>query len=140
MTYYLDTNICIFALKRTFPSIAQWMEQQSPDRMKIPAIVKAELLLGVKGSDHPKRMAELVGRFLEPFDVVPFDDQCTDVYAAIRWELERAGQMIGPNDLLIAATVVAQRGTLVTHNTKEFGRIQQLSLQDWTQPSGERDT
>lgn len=140
MIYYLDTDICIFALQGAFPSIAQWMQRHPPDRMKIPAIVKAELLLGIKGSGHPKRMAEIIGRFLEPFDVVPFDDQCTDVYASIRWELEHSGQVIGPNDLLIAATVVARRGTLVTHNTKEFGRIQQLPLQDWTQPSGERDT
>jgi tRNA(fMet)-specific endonuclease VapC len=69
---------------------------------------------------------------LEPFEIVPFDTLCAEWYADIRENLERRGQVIGPNDLLIAATTLAHHGTLVTHNTREFRRIARLTLEDWT--------
>ena len=134
MTYFLDTDICIFVLRQTFPAITQRMQRHAPDRVKIPSIVKAELLFGAKRATHPKRVAETVERFLEPFEIVPFSDACAVTYAAIRWTLEEQGQVIGPNDLLIAATALAHHGTLVTHNTQEFGRLGGLTIQDWTEP------
>ena len=66
--------------------------------------------------------------FLEPFETVPFCDQCALVYSEIRAELERKGRSIGANDLLIAATVIVHPGTLVTQNIREFSRIPQLRL------------
>ena len=131
MNYYLDTDICIFVLKGKFPSIKSWMQSFSPERIKIPSIVKAELLLGARKSEHPKQVTAIVEAFLAPFEVIPFCDKCTVLYSEIRWDLERRGQTIGPNDLLIAATVVANEGVLITHNTQEYSRIPRLKIQDW---------
>lgn len=128
MTYYLDTDICISAMKGQVPSFVEWMKSLSPDRIKIPAIVKAELLLGAKKSDRSKGALSTVEDFLEPFEIVPFCDQCAVVYSEIRAELERKGRSIGPNDLLIAVTVATHQGALVTQNTREFSRIPALRL------------
>ena len=132
MTFYLDTDICVFALKDRFPSLKARMQSCAPDRIKIPAVVKAELLLGAQRSDDIPRTTRLVEAFLRPFEVIPFCDRCAISYANIRWDVERRGVSIGPNDLLIAATTLANQGALVTHNTKEYGRIPGLILQDWT--------
>lgn len=132
MNFYLDTDICIFALKGSFPAIKNWIQSFSPERIKIPSIVKAELLLGARKSSDPKRVLTVVESFLAPFEIVPFCDECTVSYSKIRWHLEKEGHSIGPNDLLIASTVLAHHGTLVTHNTKEYSRITSLKIQDWS--------
>ncbi len=133
MNYYLDTDICIFALQGKFPIIRSWMETLSPDKIKIPSIVKAELLLGALKSHNSKNIYDAVERFLEPFEIIPFSNQCALIYSKIRYHLEKLGQPIGPNDLLIASSVLANNGTLITHNVKEFNRILNLKIQDWTQ-------
>jgi predicted nucleic acid-binding protein len=70
-------------------------------------------------------------RFLEPFEIVPFDDSATTCFADIRSRAEKDGTPVGPNDLIIAATVLSQKGVLVSNNTKEFQRIRQLNLENW---------
>ena len=132
VTYHLDTNTCIYALKGRYPAIERRIRRLSPERIKIPALVKAELLLGAEKSQSAKRTREAVEAFLLPFAVVAFGDAAAIAYARIRAELERAGQPIGPNDLIIAATVLAAGGVLVTHDAREFGRVKALKLQDWT--------
>ncbi|MDR1799371.1 MAG: type II toxin-antitoxin system VapC family toxin [Bifidobacteriaceae bacterium] len=82
-------------------------------------------------SDRPEQNTEAVRRFLAPFAIQPFDSAAAIHYAAIRAGLEATGQVIGPNDLLIAATVLAAGGVLVTHNTKEFSRVPGLLLENW---------
>ena len=62
---------------------------------------------------------------------LPFDDLAAEAYGRIRARLEQAGQLIGPNDLLIAAIAVAHQVTLVTHNTREFQRVEGLQIDDW---------
>lgn len=135
---FLDTNICIYALKGIYPSIARNMRQHSSDSIFIPSIVKAELLYGARKSRNPEETLEKVSDFIFPFEIVPFDDEATTVYADIRTELEKAGQPIGPNDLIIAATVLSRHGTLITHNAGEFGRIGALDLDDWCEQEGDR--
>lgn len=131
MNYYLDTDICIYALKGKFPAIKDQLRLLSPNHIKIASIVKAALWLGVCHSSDPKRTGLAVEQFLEPFEVVPFDGSCAMVYSKIRWELEKKGHSIDPNDLLIAATVLTHNGTLITHNTKEYNRVSHLKIQDW---------
>ncbi|GHV93017.1 hypothetical protein AGMMS50268_35200 [Spirochaetia bacterium] len=70
--------------------------------------------------------------FFAPFEIVPFDHEAARKYALIRAHLEQNGMVIGPNDLVIAATVLAHNGVLVSHNTGEFKRIPDLLLEDWT--------
>lgn len=132
MKYYLDTDICVFALKGRFPAIKKWLQSSAPDHIKIPSIVQSELLLGALKSANPRQTVHFIERFLEPYEIISFDSQAAIAYARIRHELEKNGKNIGPNDLIIAATVAANQGTLVTHNTKEFDRVPGLITEDWT--------
>jgi len=129
--YFLDTNTCVYFLKGAYPSIVNEFKKKKPEDIKIPSMVMAELLLGVEKSAHKEKNMVLYGRFLEPFEIVGFDEQAAQVYAKIRGAVEKKGKSVGPNDLIIAATVMAAKGILVTHNTKEFKQISGLILEDW---------
>lgn len=131
MIYFLDTNICIYALKGTYPKIPSRLVQISAARIKIPAIVRAELLLGVRSSKNPSHAADVLEKFLYPFEIVPFDRDASEAYADVRYALEKKGSPIGPNDLLIAATVLSRHGCLITHNCREFSRVSALKIEDW---------
>lgn len=133
MIRFLDTNICIYFLKGTHPLVKTRLLKYSPMDLKIPAIVKAELLYCAAKSIQREKNENRVTRFLEPFEIVSFDDSATACYADIRSQLEAKGTPVGPNDLIIAATVFSQNGVLVTNNTKKFGRIQELAIENWTQ-------
>jgi len=132
MNYYLDTDTCIFALRGQFHTIKNQLQSSTPEHIKIPSIVQAELILGALKSNDPKKNAHLVEKFLAPYEVVPFNTQAAISHAKIRYDLEKEGKSIGPNDLIIAATVVANQGTLVTHNINEFTRVPGLLVEDWT--------
>ena len=132
MDYYLDSNIIIYSLKGTYPSIEGYMRDLAANKIKVPALVKAELLLGAEKSSIKKKVIQAVEHFLEPFEIVPFDDACCEHYAKARASLEKKGLLIGPNDLIIASSVLSHQGCLVTHNTKEFSRVKGLIVEDWT--------
>lgn len=70
-------------------------------------------------------------RFLAPFEIPPFDDNATEVYAEVRAGLEAAGTPIGPNHLIIAAVVLNHDGILVTNNRREFWRVPNLKVENW---------
>ena len=129
---FLDTNICIYALKGKFPAIIKHIRKLTPESISIPSIVKAELMFGASKSMFPEKTKETVRAFLLPYPIVPFDDSATEIYGNLRYNLEKKGTTIGPNDLIIAATVLSHKGSLVTHNTKEFSRIPNLKIKDWT--------
>ena len=131
MTYFLDTNICIHFLKGKYRSIADTLRKKKPDEIKIASMVKAELLLGVEKSEKKRENRQAYERFLEPFEIVAFNDTAATYYAKVRFDLEKSGRIIGSNDLIIAATVLAQKGILVTHNTGEFGIVAGLPIEDW---------
>ena len=131
MIYFLDSNVCVYFLKGLYPSIKENIRNTNPNNIKIPAIVKAELLYGAEKSQHKIKNLTNINRFFEPFEIVPFNDDCSIVYAKIRCEMEMKGAIIGPNDYIIAATVLANNGILVTNNTKEFGRVNHLRIENW---------
>ena len=133
MILFLDTNICIYFLKGTHPLVKTRLMEHGPEDIKIPAIVKAELLYGAVKSTRQDENRERVVRFLGPFEIVPFDDSATACYADIRSQTEVKGKPVGPKDLVIAATVLSQNGTLVTNNTKEFQHIPELMLKNWSE-------
>ncbi len=78
---------------------------------------------------------EAVARFCQPFRSLAFDDRCAEAFGAVRTELEAVGQPIGPYDLMIAATGRAHSLTVVTANTREFGRVVTLRVEDWLNSS-----
>jgi tRNA(fMet)-specific endonuclease VapC len=94
-------------------------------------VVKAELFYGAMKSRDPVTTHAKQQRFLRRFVSLPFDDRAAEAYGRIRTALERLGQLIGPNDLLIAAIAVAHDVILVTHNTHEFQRVDELRIEDW---------
>lgn len=135
MKYLLDTNVCIRYLNGQSSSIERTLTGLSPGQVALCSIVRAELLYGPLKSAQPKRNAERLAYFFRGFPCLPFEDRASEVYAAIRLQLEKAGKPVGPNDLLIAATAIANRLVLVTHNTQEFGRIEGLAVEDWEAPA-----
>jgi tRNA(fMet)-specific endonuclease VapC len=131
MHFCLDTNTCIDAMKGTWPGMAGRFRQQVPEDIGVPAMVRAELLLGVMKSRNPARVGELVETFLAPFELLPFDRAAAGHYAEIRHHLESVGHPIGPNDLVIAAIARSRNLTLITHNRSEFARVPGLAIEDW---------
>jgi tRNA(fMet)-specific endonuclease VapC len=132
VTWFLDTNICVYFLRNTRPAVAANLRMRQPSDIKIPAIVAAELRLGAAKSANPSQVSLQVDKLLSQFEITPFDESCAREAASIRAVLERRGKSIGPNDLFIAATVRAHNGVLVTNDTGEFARVPGLHLADWT--------
>lgn len=132
MHYYLDTNICIYYLKGLYPALQDKLHNYYVSEIKIPSIVKAELLYGAKKSKKKEDNTSKVEQFLLPFEVIAFDDKAATKYAEIRAEMTVAGNPIGPNDLIIAATVITNNGTLITNNENEFSRVNSLMIENWT--------
>lgn len=133
MTYCLDTNTCIYYLTGRDPAVKERLLAHSPREILIPSIVEAELLYGAQRSLRRDHTTSAVREFLLPFSIAAFGSAAAQVYARIRTDLERIGQPIGPNDLIIAAIAIATETTLVTHNMAEFSRVAGLSLEDWVQ-------
>ena len=131
-TYYLDTNICIFYMRGKDIELRNKVDSIETSRIKIPVMVKGELLVGAEKSKWREKTLTETLAFLMPYEVVPFEDSMLRTYARIRASLELRGQKIGYNDTLIAATVLARNGILVTNNTAELARIDGLQCEDWT--------
>ncbi|MEA5421148.1 type II toxin-antitoxin system VapC family toxin [Spirulina sp. CCNP1310] len=131
VTYLLDTNVCIKVLNSSNSFVNQRLLSIPKENIRLCTIVYSELYYGVcRSTQYQKNLNKINGLFDE-FIVVPFDMSSAKVAGEIRAELAIAGNPIGANDLLIAAIAIANSLTLVTHNTREFGRIQQLVYEDW---------
>jgi tRNA(fMet)-specific endonuclease VapC len=129
--FLLDTNVCIRILNGSSPVVAARLQSTSPAEVRLCSVVKAELLYGARKSARVDENLRLLHRFFAPLVSLPFDDRCADEAGILRLDLERSGRPIGPNDLLIAATARAHDLVLVTANTREFGRVPGLRLDDW---------
>lgn len=128
---FLDSDICIHFLNGKDPDLIKKFQAYSPTELKVASIVQAELLFGVANSKKIRQNSSKLAKFLEPYDIVPFDSRAASVYAKIRFELSKKGNLIGPNDLILAATVIANQGTLVTRNIGEFKRLESLNIETW---------
>lgn len=129
--YYLDTNIWIDLMHGRFPIAREMMRNTSPDLFAVPAIVVAELAYGAEHSDNPRRTKYLTDRTLAPYKVIPFDEECAEVYGRITQYLRSRGKTIGQCDLFIAATALAHQAVLVTNNDREFSRVPGLQVECW---------
>lgn len=131
MIYLLDTNVCIHLLRERHLAILNRFKQHSATEIALCSVVKAELLYGARRSQRPEANLQLLKVFFLPLRSLPFDDLCAEHYGQIHADLLDQGTPIGPNDTLIAAIARANGATLVTHNTREFGRVAGLRLEDW---------
>lgn len=132
MNYFLDTNIIIYALKGVYPAIEEHFASVPSQSIVIPTIVLAEIEYGARKSKNYSATINKYNQFTSVFEKVPFSQKASEYYGIIRSQLEKKGELIGPNDLLIASIVLAEDGILVTNNTKEFNRIEGLRQENWT--------
>ena len=128
----MSFDLCFYFLKGMYESVRTRLLEKHPDEIKICSIVKAEILYGTEKSIRKDENLNKIEEFLLHFEIISFGDSESISYAGIRSDLEKRGEIIGPNDLLIASTVLANNGILVTHNVKEFSRVRDLRLEDWT--------
>lgn len=129
--YLLDTNSCIGILTGRSRRLIRRLREKNQAQIALCSTVKAELVFAARKSREVAVNSRVLRRFFQPFVSYAFDDRCAETYGYLRAELERAGNLIGPSDLFIAATAVANDLVLVTHNIREFSRVIGLELEDW---------
>jgi tRNA(fMet)-specific endonuclease VapC len=127
----LDTNICIYIIKRQPAAVLERFLMFTIGDIGISVVTLAELEYGVSKSRNVKRNRHALEQFIEPLEVAPFDREAAVIYGTIRAELEQKGQPIGAMDLLIAAHARSLDVRLVTNNESEFKRVPGLRIENW---------
>lgn len=129
--YLLDTNTCIQFINGSSVAVKDNFKQHSASDLVLCSVVKAELFYGARKSQRTESNLLTLERFFTAFKSLPFDDRCAEEYGQIKAALASQGELIGPNDLMIAAIARAYDAVLITNNTREFARVTGLRLQDW---------
>jgi tRNA(fMet)-specific endonuclease VapC len=129
MRFLLDTNAVVALLNDAGSGLAKRARQHSPSDIGLSAIVSHELFYGAFKSKRAERNVALVDSL--QFEVVAFDKEDSRQAGEIRAALREAGSPIGPYDVLIAGQAMARNLVLVSHNTREFGRVPGLRVEDW---------
>ena len=133
MTYMLDTNICIYAMKNKPEKVLRRFKKELYNGICISSITLAELEYGMKHSSDPAKNGVALLRFLLPMSVLPFGPDAASKYGEIRAYLQNKGTPIGPLDMLIAGHAKAENLVLVTNNVREFERVPGLHLENWAE-------
>ena len=130
MKFLLDTNVCIAVMRGQAAAVSR-LSARAPGECAVSAVTAYELFTGVAKCREPEREHGKVMRLLSAVHVLPFDDAAARCAALVRAELEAAGQVCGPYDLLLAGHALALGLTLVTNNVRELSRISGLRIEDW---------
>jgi len=130
LKYLLDTNIVIDVLKRR-PIQVQKTFNTNASRMAISSITLSELIYGAEKSQNVDQNLEAIDEFISHLEVLPYDAKASQHYGQIKAGLEKKGEIIGENDIHIAAHAISQGLILVTNNLREFGRVPNLALENW---------
>jgi tRNA(fMet)-specific endonuclease VapC len=131
MKYLLDTNICIYLIKRHYPEILSKLLRVGFSDIGISSITVAELEYGVANSNRSIEAQAALLEFIFPFEILDFNYTAASCYGKIRKELKDKGQPISDMDMLIAAVAMANELIVVTNNEKEFRRISGLKIENW---------
>jgi tRNA(fMet)-specific endonuclease VapC len=131
MSFLLDTDTCIYALKKN-PRVLEQLLSTNRDEIVVSVITEGELRTGAAKSSSPVRTLHLLENFLRPLSIAEFTSEDAVAYAQVRAKLERSGTPIGPLDTLIASQAVARKLTLVTNNEREFKRVSGLQVANWS--------
>ncbi len=131
MKYLLDTNICIYIIKKQPENILKKLTKHHIDDLAISSMTQAELEYGVEKSQKQTQNKLALLEFLAPLTILTFGEIEAETYGKIRARLERDGNIIGNMDLLIGAQALANNLILVTNNEKEFKRIEGLQIENW---------
>lgn len=130
MIYLLDSNSCIVYLRKPLSRLARKILATPPNDLAITTVTIAELYRGAHLSARVADNLAQVGAFIARFTVLPLDAPAAEIAGRVDADLARPGLRIGPYDTLLAAIALAHDLTLVTHNTREFGRVAGLRLED----------
>ena len=128
--YLLDTNILI-AVSKHRPELAERLRLLPASDLLLSSVVLAEIEYGIVKSAKPDLNRQVYDALLRGFAVVDFGAAAARQYGVVRAELERQGQVIGPNDLMIAAQAIAIDAVVVTDNVGEFSRVSGLAVENW---------
>ena len=130
--YLLDTNICIYIIKHQPEIVRQHFEKHLPNRnILISVITLGELRFGAEKSQHKEKALKVIDELTSMIQVVVLDENVAAHYAEIRQALSSKGQIIGSNDLWLAAHARANNWIMVTNNEKEFVRVGGLKVENW---------
>ena len=129
--YILDTNICIYIIKKKPIEVLNVLKKKSKKDIYISSITVAELQYGAEKSKYVDKNRVSLIEFLSIFNIINFDDKDAVEFGRIKTYLEKIGKIIGPMDLLISAQAKSKNMILVTNNIKEFERIDGLVLENW---------
>jgi len=132
MLYMLDTNICSYIIRNKPMSIKEKLEEiEKEHTVVLSTIVVAELLYGAKKKSSHK-LLKIVSSFIDNFTISDYSKISALSYSIVRTNLEQQGQIIGANDLLIASHALSLDAILVTNNVREFQRVENLIIEDWS--------
>ncbi|MBF0409651.1 MAG: type II toxin-antitoxin system VapC family toxin [Candidatus Riflebacteria bacterium] len=129
--YLLDTDICIYTIKKRPPAVVKKVQEIPGDTICISSVTISELEYGIQKSQIKNASRDCLIRFLVPFKVIDFTPSDAFEYGKIRTFLESQGKIIGPYDLQIAAQALSRNLILVTNNTREYSRIPNLRIENW---------
>lgn len=133
MEYLLDTNICIYIIKKKPVEVLERFQSLPLGDVGISTITLAELQYGIAKSTQPEKNQQALQQFLIPLEIVEFGYEASIVYGELRAHLEKTGQPIGALDMLIAAHAISLDITIVTNNEREFRRAPNLKVENWVQ-------
>ena len=128
----LDTNICIYLINQRPPGVIERFRRYRAGEVGLSSVVASELAYGVAKSSSARNRHALE-LFLAPLAVIAYDAHCVWAYGELRATLERLGQPIGAMDTMIAAHALALGAALVTNNVREFSKVPNLTIENWTE-------
>ena len=131
MIYMLNTNICIYIIKKKPENVLLRFKEEINNGICISAVTLAGLEYGIRHSANPLKNEQALLRFLVPLTVLPFGASAAIEYGKIRAFLQNKGTPIGALDMLIAGHAKAENMILVTNNIKEFNRVPDLDIENW---------
>ena len=133
MRYMLDTNICIYAIKHKPEKVFNKLQEVDPEDVCVSSVTYAELVHGVEKSAAVEKNRLALSMLLANIEIKNFDTDAADCYGKIRADLEKKGTPIGPLDMMIAGHAQSLDLTIVTNNVKEFARVDNLKIENWTE-------
>jgi tRNA(fMet)-specific endonuclease VapC len=131
LTYLLDSNVCIRLINNSSPAVKSRLAAQQASDILVSTITQLELYYGAYRSAQIDRNLEILQRFFIQFNIMHFDSESAKIAGRIRADLAAMGTPIGPYDVQIAALALANDLILVTHNVREFNRVDGLQIEDW---------
>ena len=130
--FLLDTNICIFAIKKKPQKVLDNIAKNLKHVIYISSLTIAEMEYGISNSNYPEKNRMSLLEFISIFEILNFTEKDSVPYGMLKTDLRRSGQIIGPIDMLLAGQAISNNLIFVTNNIKEFSRIKNLEIQDWS--------